>query len=122
MYLKPTSTHIIPVHPATDGYDKQKLVVDRHEYPAKKNANRKEAYLFSHSNGFHKEAFHPLMKRFIDHLRSLKEYDQTDITFISWDARNHGDSARLNDGLFLDSCKKKKTRYGFDMTASLILN
>jgi hypothetical protein len=104
MYLEPTSTHIIPVHPSTDGWENQKLVVDKHEYPAKSNSNRKVAYLFSHSNGFHKESFHPLMKRFVDQLRSLKEYDQTDITLVSWDARNHGDSARLNEGLLLDSC------------------
>lgn len=104
MYLKPTSTHIIPVHPSTDGWEKQKLVVDRHEFPVK-SANRKIAFLFSHSNGFHKESFHPLMKRFIDQIRSKSEYDQTDITFVAWDARNHGDSARLNDGTFEDSCK-----------------
>ncbi|KAI9340116.1 Alpha/Beta hydrolase protein [Pilaira anomala] len=103
MRLIPTSTHVIPVHSATDGWETQKLAVERHEVPAKTKANRKVAFLFSHSNGFHKESLHPLIKRFIDHLRSLKEYDQTDITIVAWDARSHGDSARLNEGTFLES-------------------
>lgn len=103
-YLKPTSTHHIPVHPSTDGYATQTLVVDKHEFPGS-NSKRKAAFLFSHSNGFHKESLHPLMKRFLNKLRGLKQYEQTDITFVSWDARNHGDSARLNDGTFLESCK-----------------
>ncbi|KAI8359966.1 Alpha/Beta hydrolase protein [Blakeslea trispora] len=102
MYLIPSSTHIIPVHPSTDGYNTQKLAVDKHEFKGNQS-NKKIVFLFSHSNGFHKEAFHPLMKRFIDYLRSLEEYNQVDITFVSWDARNHGDSARLNDGTFSDS-------------------
>lgn len=105
MRLVPTSTHIIPVHTATDGYENQKLVVERHQVPAKTKANKKVAFLFSHSNGFHKESLHPLIKRFIAHLGSLQEYDQTDITIVAWDARTHGDSARLNDGLLLPSCK-----------------
>lgn len=107
MRLVPTSTHIISAHTATDGSGVQKLVVERHEAPAKVKANKKVAFLFSHSNGFHKESLHPLIRRFIAHLRSLQEYDQTDITVIAWDARSHGDSARLNEGTFLDSCKKK---------------
>lgn len=105
MLLVPTSKHNIPVHPSTDGWQKQQLSVERHEYPAKSNTNQKLAFLFSHSNGFHKESLHPLMRRFINHLRSLKEYDQTDITMVAWDARTHGDSARLNEGIFEDSCK-----------------
>ncbi|KAL7319837.1 hypothetical protein PS15m_002926 [Mucor circinelloides] len=98
MYLKPTSTHIIPVHPSSaDGWATQKLIVDQHDFLGR-NSNRKMAFLFSHPGGFHKEIFHPVMRRLKDHLRSLREYDQTDITFISWDERNHGDSARLNEG------------------------
>ncbi|KAI7904316.1 Alpha/Beta hydrolase protein [Cokeromyces recurvatus] len=105
MYLKPTSTFVIPVHPSTEGADVQKLVVDKHEFTStySQGAHKKIAFLFSHSNGFHKEAFHPLMKRFLNHLRSLREYDEIDITFISWDARNHGDSARINEGTYLES-------------------
>ncbi|GAA5802124.1 hypothetical protein HPULCUR_007585 [Helicostylum pulchrum] len=103
MRLVPTSTHIISAHKATDGSDVQKLVVERHEVPAKVKANKKVAFLFSHSNGFHKESLHPLIRRFIAHLRSLQEYDQTDITVVVWDARSHGDSARLNEGTFLES-------------------
>jgi hypothetical protein len=109
MRLIPTSTHIIPVHPSTDGWEKQKLVVEKHEFAATSNANRKIAFLFSHSNGFHKESFHPLMKRFIDQLRKLPEYDQTDITLVAWDSRNHGDSARLNEGTFEESCKPSRS-------------
>ncbi|KAG2237904.1 hypothetical protein INT48_002209 [Thamnidium elegans] len=103
MRLVPTSTHIISAHTSTDGSNVQKLVVERHEVPAKVKANKKIAFLFSHSNGFHKESLHPLIKRFIVHLRNLQEYDETDITVVVWDARTHGDSARLNEGTFLES-------------------
>ncbi|KAI8997624.1 Alpha/Beta hydrolase protein [Pilobolus umbonatus] len=103
MYLQPTSSHIIPVSPTTFGYDIQKLAVDVHEYPATTQEAEREVFLFSHSNGFHKEAFHPLMKTFIEHLRSLAEYHSIHVTFVSWDARNHGDSARYNEGTLLDS-------------------
>lgn len=103
MYLSPDKVDIIPVSQVTAGYKNQKLVVNFHEFPVK-NSNRKVCFLFSHSNGFHKESFHPLMSRFIKYLRSLKEYEKTSITFVSWDARNHGDSARLNEGTFLPSC------------------
>ncbi|KAI8968514.1 Alpha/Beta hydrolase protein [Mycotypha africana] len=111
MYLAPTKTLVIPVHPSTFGHDTQKLVVNIHEFPSSVNSSssssskekKKIAYIFSHSNGFHKEAFHPLMRQLIAYLRTLQEYNSTDITFISWDARNHGDSARLNDGTFLES-------------------
>jgi hypothetical protein len=107
MYLVPDKVEIIPVSPVTAGYNTQKLVVNFHEFPVK-NSNRKACFMFSHSNGFHKESFHPVMSRFIKTLRALKEYDQTSITLVSWDARNHGDSARLNDGTFLPSCKREK--------------
>ncbi|RCH95691.1 hypothetical protein CU098_007865 [Rhizopus stolonifer] len=102
MYLVPSSTHIIPVHPSTDGYDVQKLVVDTHSFPGT-NSTNKMVFMFSHSNGFHKESLHPLMKRLVDSLRTIKAYDQTDLLLVSWDARNHGDSARLNQGTFLNS-------------------
>ncbi|KAG1149588.1 hypothetical protein G6F37_000632 [Rhizopus arrhizus] len=101
MRLIPTSTHIIPVHPATDGWDVQKLAVEKHEFPSPATSHQKIAFLFSHSNGFHKEAYHPLIRRFKDQLRSLKEYDHTDIHIIAWDSRFHGDSARLNQGEFM---------------------
>ncbi|CAO0793781.1 unnamed protein product [Mucor circinelloides] len=98
MYLKPTSTHVIPVHPSSaEGWATQKLVVDQHDFPGR-HSNKKVAFLFNHASGFHKEILHPVMRRLMEHLRSLREYDQTDITFISWDERNHGDSARLNEG------------------------
>lgn len=104
MYLVPDKVDIIPVSQVTAGYGTQKLVVNFHEFPVK-NSNRKACFLFSHSNGFHKESFHPIMTRFIKYLRTLKEYDQTSITFVSWDSRNHGDSARLNEGKLLSTCK-----------------
>ncbi|KAL9551878.1 hypothetical protein PS6_004758 [Mucor atramentarius] len=98
MYLKPTSTHVIPVHPSSaEGWATQKLVVDQHDFPGR-HGNRKVAFLFNHASGFHKGILHPVMRRLKEHLRSLQEYDQTAITFISWDERNRGDSARLNEG------------------------
>ncbi|KAL9546082.1 hypothetical protein MBANPS3_006829 [Mucor bainieri] len=82
MYLKPSSIHTIPLHPSIlRGQAPQSLSVDKHDFP-----------------GYHKETFHPIMRRFRDQLRGQREYDQTDITFISWDERHHGDSARVNEG------------------------
>ncbi|KAL9546083.1 hypothetical protein MBANPS3_006830 [Mucor bainieri] len=104
MYLKPTSTHIIPIYPSKlDGKEPQVLSVAKHVFLCGKsssssNNHRQIAFLFNHATGFHKEMLHPVMKRFKDHLRSLKEYQDTDITFISWDGRYHGDSALLNEG------------------------
>ncbi|CAO3628279.1 unnamed protein product [Mucor fragilis] len=98
MYLKPTSIHIIPIHSHNlRGQEPQSLSVNKHVFCGK-NSNKRIAFLFSHATGYHKETFHPIMKRFKDQLRSQREYDQTDITFISWDDRHHGDSARLNEG------------------------
>ncbi|CAO3628275.1 unnamed protein product [Mucor fragilis] len=97
MYLKPTSTHIIPIYSHNlKGQEPQMIAVDKHVFYGK-NSNRSVAFLFSHGTGFHKETLHPIMRRFRDHLRSLREYQQTEITFISWDDRHHGDSARLNE-------------------------
>ncbi|KAL9548579.1 hypothetical protein MBANPS3_005613 [Mucor bainieri] len=102
MHLKPTSTHIIPIYlPVLKGKKTQQVLsVDKHVFRGKNNStsNRKIAFLFNHATGFHKEMLHPVMRRFKDRLRSLKEYQETDITFISWDDRQHGDSARLNEG------------------------
>ncbi|GAN03791.1 alpha/beta hydrolase [Mucor ambiguus] len=102
MYLKPTSVHTIPVNPSTlRGKEPQSLSANKHDFPGK-NSNRKLVFLFNHAMGYHKEVFHPIMKRFLDQLRNQREYDQTDITFISWDDRHHGESARLNEGCLSD--------------------
>lgn len=98
MYLQPSSTHTIPLNLfMLRGQKPQSLSVGKHDFPGK-NSNRKIAFLFSHATGYHKETFHPIMRRFRDQLRVQREFDQTDITFISWDERHHGDSARLNEG------------------------
>ncbi|KAI8888047.1 alpha/beta-hydrolase [Backusella circina FSU 941] len=102
-YLQPTATRIIPCHRATVGYDSMKIATDLHVFPSVEKADKKIAFLFSHSNGFHKESLHPLMRRLKDHLRSLREYDSTDIHIVAWDARNHGDSARENEGKFTET-------------------
>lgn len=105
MYLVPDKFDSIPVSPLTEGSDTQRLAVNFHEYSGT-NSNRKLTFLFSHANGLCKECFHPIMRRLIDHLRSLREYEQIDITFVSWDGRTHGDSALLNEGTFSSSCKR----------------
>ncbi|KAI8145577.1 Alpha/Beta hydrolase protein [Fennellomyces sp. T-0311] len=97
--LVPVLTTAIPVHPSTVGSDIQRLAVEKHEFPAPTQpATAKVAFLWSHANGFHKEMLHPLMRRTLDQLRTLPRYNQTDFHFYAWDSRNHGDSARLNDG------------------------
>ncbi|KAG2225786.1 hypothetical protein INT45_011454 [Circinella minor] len=100
--LIPTLSRVIPVHQATHGYKVQKLAVEKHVFPAPKATTQKYAFLWSHSNGFNKETLHPLMRHFLNHLRSQSHFDTIDIEFVAWEARNHGDSARLNDGTFLD--------------------
>lgn len=103
--LVPTSTTTIPVSQATEGYDVAKLVVEKHEFPAPQQpAREKIAFLWSHANGFNKEVMHPLMRRFLTQLRKLEQYNHTDVHFIAWDARNHGDSARLNEGHHTPKC------------------
>ncbi|KAI8141117.1 Alpha/Beta hydrolase protein [Fennellomyces sp. T-0311] len=98
--LIPTLTRFIPVHAATEGYKVQKLCVEKHVFPATKPANQKFAFLWSHSNGFNKETLHPVMRNFLNHLRDQPKFESVDIDFIVWEARNHGDSARANEGTF----------------------
>ncbi|KAF7721799.1 hypothetical protein EC973_004124 [Apophysomyces ossiformis] len=93
----------IPVSPRTEGYKVQQLAVELHRFPAPKARHQKWAFVWSHCNGFHKEIFHPVMRRLRDHMRTQSQYDHIDLDFVAWDARNHGDSARLNEGTFLDS-------------------
>ncbi|KAI8147519.1 Alpha/beta hydrolase fold-1, partial [Fennellomyces sp. T-0311] len=78
----------------TNGHDVLRLSVEKHEFPVK-HPLTKIALLWSHGTGFHKEMLHPLMRRFLHYLRSKAEYDHIHVDFISWDSRNHGDSARL---------------------------
>ncbi|KAI9492137.1 Alpha/Beta hydrolase protein [Zychaea mexicana] len=95
--LVPALTTDIPVHPGTVGSEDQRLVVEKHEFPAPSQpVKTKIAFVFSHANGFHKEMLHPLMRCTIDQFRELPQYNQTHFDFYAWDARNHGDSARLN--------------------------
>ncbi|KAI8145903.1 hypothetical protein BJV82DRAFT_510853 [Fennellomyces sp. T-0311] len=97
--LIPVLTTDIPVHPSTAGSENQRLVVEKHEFPAPVQPHTsKVALLWSHANGFHKEILHPLMRRTLAQLRELPQYNQTDFHFYAWDSRNHGDSARLNEG------------------------
>lgn len=104
--LLPEATHYIPVHPATEGWNDQRLVVERHYFPAPEKSNRCIALLWSHSNGFNKESLHPLMRHFIQYMRQYRpQYNDTSFTFVAWEARNHGDSARLNQGTFRDTCR-----------------
>ncbi|KAI7870002.1 Alpha/Beta hydrolase protein [Spinellus fusiger] len=99
-YLVPTSTHIIPVSPKSRGYDIQKLSVDKHVFSSPKTTTRTFAFLWSHSTGFHKESLHTLMKSHLKTLREDSNYDHTEVHYVSWDARSHGDSARLNENTF----------------------
>ena len=97
--LVPTLTTDIPVSPATPLSNVQRLVVEKHEFSAPTQpVNSKIAFIFSHANGFHKEMLHPLMKMTIEAFRKQQQYNQTQFDFYAFDARNHGDSARLNDG------------------------
>ncbi|KAL0074612.1 Alpha/Beta hydrolase protein [Phycomyces blakesleeanus] len=99
-YLVPTSQHIIPVSPRTPGYDTQRLAVDKHVFDSLKPTRCRFAFLWSHSNGFHKESLHVQMKAHLDKLRQDSSYDDVEIHYVSWDARNHGESARLNENTF----------------------
>ncbi|CAO3703870.1 unnamed protein product [Rhizopus stolonifer] len=97
MYLTPFEILSIPSHPAVEGWDSQKLAIEKHVFPATTaSPQQKIVFLFSHANGFHKEIYHPVIRRLLNHLRSLKEYDSIEIHVFTWDARIHGDSARLN--------------------------
>ncbi|KAI9311237.1 Alpha/Beta hydrolase protein [Dichotomocladium elegans] len=95
--LVPALSRFIPVSPATRGWDTQKLAVEKHIFNAPQKAERKVAMLWSHANGFNKEMLHPAMRYFIEHIRTLPEYDHTDFSVVLWDGRNHGDSARANE-------------------------
>lgn len=103
--LVPAEYHFIPVSAVTEGHDVQRLAIEKHIFPALKPARQRIAFLWSHSNGFHKESLHPVMRRFLSNLRSKSGLDDVDVHFIAWDARNHGDSARLNEGTFKETCK-----------------
>lgn len=97
--LTPDQVNAIPVHPASQGFDTHHLAVERYSFQAAiQPATSSIAFVWSHGTSFHKEMLHPLMKRVLDALRSLPQYEQIDLVFYGWDSRNHGDSARLNDG------------------------
>ncbi|KAG2222607.1 hypothetical protein INT45_008726, partial [Circinella minor] len=97
--LVPVLTTDIPVSPATPRADIQRLIVEKHEFsPLTQPVNNKIAFIFSHANGFHKEMLHPLMKMTIEAFRKQQHYNKTQFDFYAFDARNHGDSARLNEG------------------------
>ncbi|KAI9492141.1 Alpha/Beta hydrolase protein [Zychaea mexicana] len=99
--LIPAQTYEIPVHPSTEGYDVLRIAVEKHTYPAPRPlpANLRIAFLWTHGTGFHKEMMHPIMRQFAAQLRATPKYNKVEFDFISWDQRNHGDSARLNHGL-----------------------
>lgn len=112
--LVPTSTTAIPVSDKTEGSDAAKVVVEKHEFAAPQQpAREKIVYLWSHANGFSKELMHPLMRRFLTQLRKLEQYNNTDVHFIAWDARNHGDSARLNEGIHNPKCNDFSPYFDF---------
>ncbi|KAI8083053.1 Alpha/Beta hydrolase protein [Halteromyces radiatus] len=102
--LIPTETKVIKVHPGTLGYQIQQLVVEKHCFKAPQQpAQQKLALLFSHSNGFNKETLHPLIRRLVAGIREQVRYQHTDLCVYAWDARTHGDSARLNEGTFSET-------------------
>ncbi|CAO3632258.1 unnamed protein product [Cunninghamella blakesleeana] len=102
--LVPTETVVLPVSPGTIGYDTQKLVADKHCFKAPQQpAKQKLALIFSHSNGFNKETLHPMIDRIIKGLYSQDRFQAIDLCVYAWDARNHGDSARLNEGTFTET-------------------
>jgi hypothetical protein len=104
--LIPTESTTISVHPGTLGYETQKLAVDKHCFKAPQQPSKQKlALVFSHSNGFNKETLHPLIRQVVKGMHQQDRYQQTDLCVFAWDARNHGDSARLNEGTLLESCK-----------------
>ena len=107
--LIPALTKFISVHPSTAGSDIQRLVVEKHSFPAAEPpAKSKVAFVWSHANGFHKEILHPLMRRTLTQFRTLSRFHRTDFDFYAWDSRNHGDSARLNDGhVHIPTCNER---------------
>ncbi|SAM07261.1 hypothetical protein [Absidia glauca] len=102
--LIPTESTTISVHPGTLGYEIQKLAVDKHCFKAPQQPSKQKlALVFSHSNGFNKETLHPLIRQVVKGMHQQDRYQQTDLCVFAWDARNHGDSARLNEGTLLES-------------------
>ncbi|ORZ01062.1 Alpha/beta hydrolase family-domain-containing protein [Syncephalastrum racemosum] len=97
--LLPVQSFTIPVHNATVGHDCQRLAVEKHVFPSPQPPKQTITFLWSHANGFHKESMHPLVSAFIRHLRTQPQYDDVAMEVFLWDARNHGDSARLNEGI-----------------------
>ncbi|KAG2180244.1 hypothetical protein INT43_004033, partial [Umbelopsis isabellina] len=95
--LEVTKSYTIPAHESTKNGPRLQLVIEQHSFPAKAPtaATRTVNVLWSHANGFHKESLHPLMRRVANQLKT--DYQNVNFEFYAWDARNHGDSARLNE-------------------------
>ncbi|RUP50663.1 Alpha/beta hydrolase family-domain-containing protein [Jimgerdemannia flammicorona] len=94
----PTSTYVIPVSPETHRSTEQKLVVNRYVDPAAKG-NSTICFLFCHANGYHKELWHPIMRRLRDNSRDKDRYD---LELWAFDCRNQGDSAIVNEDVLDD--------------------
>lgn len=109
--LVPVESFTIPVHNATVGHDYQRLAVEKHVFPSPRPFKHTIAFLWSHANGFHKESMYPLLIAFIQHLRAQPQYDDVAMDVFLWDARNHGDSARLNEGTLKPDCKQRALRF-----------
>ncbi|CAO3659092.1 unnamed protein product [Umbelopsis ramanniana] len=93
--LPVSNTYIIPAHPGTENGENLKLVVEQYSFPAVSAKNARTVnVVWSHANGFHKETLHPLMRRTIKKLQ--ENYGDINFEFYAWDARNQGDSGRLN--------------------------
>lgn len=103
--LVPAQSFLIPVHSATRGHNIHRLAVEKHIFPAPSSRKRRFAFLWSHSTGFHKESLHPAMRAFVQYLRKDQRFDDADLNLVAWDARNHGDSARVNAGTVHPDCK-----------------
>ncbi|KAJ2958498.1 hypothetical protein NQZ79_g5918 [Umbelopsis isabellina] len=95
--LEVTKSYTIPAHESTKNGPRLQLVIEQHSFPAKAPtaATRTVNILWSHANGFHKETLHPLMRRVANQLNT--DCRNINFEFYGWDARNHGDSARLNE-------------------------
>ncbi|ORY98090.1 Alpha/Beta hydrolase protein [Syncephalastrum racemosum] len=91
---------IVPVSAKTTGAEKDLvLVVERHENKAAlQPAKKRLAFLWVHAAGFTKGTLYPLMRRVQARLR--EQYPEYDIDHVLFDARNHGESARRNEGKY----------------------
>lgn len=96
------SIHTIPVSPLTENYDCQYLSVEKHDFPVVQS-HGKIVFLISHANGFHKEVYRPMIQRLS--MRLSAKLQHLDLSFVAWDARFHGDSARLNKDQYNPRCK-----------------